>query len=58
LKIAFLFPGQGSQAAGLGEVGTGTVVSGLVEKTLKGDRVLNVEDPASLEKTVHSLEAA
>jgi [acyl-carrier-protein] S-malonyltransferase len=39
------------------EVGTGTVVSGLVKKTLKGTRILNVEDPASLEKTLASLKA-
>lgn len=40
------------------EVGPGTVVSGLVKKTVKGARVLNVEDPASLEKTLQALEAA
>lgn len=40
------------------EVGTGTVVSGLVRKTLKTARVLNVEDPASLEKTIEALKAA
>jgi len=40
------------------EVGSGTVVSGLVKKTVKGARVLNVEDPASLEKTLQALEAA
>ena len=38
------------------EVGSGTVVSGLVKKTLKGARVLNVEDPASLEKAVQTLQ--
>jgi [acyl-carrier-protein] S-malonyltransferase len=38
------------------EVGSGTVVSGLVRKTLKGARVLNVEDPVSLEKTVQALQ--
>jgi len=38
------------------EVGSGTVVSGLVRKTLKGARVLNVEDPASLEKTLQALQ--
>ena len=30
------------------EVGPGTVLSGLVKKIVKGPRVLNVEDPASL----------
>jgi len=38
------------------EVGSGTVVSGLVKKTLKDARILNVEDPASLEKTVQALQ--
>ena len=38
------------------EVGSGTVVSGLVKKTVKGARVLNVEDPASLEKTLQALQ--
>jgi [acyl-carrier-protein] S-malonyltransferase len=38
------------------EVGSGTVVSGLVKKTIKGARVLNVEDPASLEKTLQALQ--
>ena len=40
------------------EVGPGTVVSGLVRKTLKGVQVLNVEDQASLERTLASLRAA
>lgn len=39
------------------EVGTGTVLSGLVKKTLKGARILNVEDPDSLKKTVEALHA-
>jgi [acyl-carrier-protein] S-malonyltransferase len=34
------------------EIGTGTVVSGLVRKIHKPARTLNVEDPASLEKTI------
>ena len=38
------------------EVGSGTVVSGLVKKTVKDARVLNVEDPASLEKTLQALQ--
>jgi [acyl-carrier-protein] S-malonyltransferase len=38
------------------EVGSGTVVSGLVKKTLKGARTLNVEDPASLDKSVQALQ--
>jgi [acyl-carrier-protein] S-malonyltransferase len=38
------------------EVGSGTVVSGLVKKTLKGTRILNVEDPASLEKTLQAIQ--
>jgi [acyl-carrier-protein] S-malonyltransferase len=37
------------------ELGPGTVVSGLVKKTLKGARVLNVEDAASLKKAVEGL---
>jgi [acyl-carrier-protein] S-malonyltransferase len=37
------------------EVGPGTVLSGLVKKIAKGARVLNVEDPASLEKTAAAL---
>jgi [acyl-carrier-protein] S-malonyltransferase len=40
------------------EVGSGNVVSGLARKTLKGARVLNVEDQASLEKTLQVLQAA
>ncbi len=40
------------------ELGSGTVVSGLVRKTLKGVRILNVEDPASLDKTLHQIESA
>jgi [acyl-carrier-protein] S-malonyltransferase len=39
------------------EVGPGTVLSGLVRKTLKGARVLNVESPESLEETVQQLES-
>ena len=39
------------------EVGPGTVLSGLVRKIAKGVRVLNVEDPTSLDKTVAALEA-
>jgi [acyl-carrier-protein] S-malonyltransferase len=39
------------------EVGPGTVLSGLVRKIAKDARVLNVEDPASLEKTVAALGA-
>jgi [acyl-carrier-protein] S-malonyltransferase len=37
------------------EVGPGVVLAGLVRKIAKGVRVLNVEDPGSLEKTVASL---
>jgi [acyl-carrier-protein] S-malonyltransferase len=37
------------------EVGPGQVLSGLVKKIEKGARVLNVEDPASLEATVAAL---
>lgn len=37
------------------EVGPGRVLSGLVSKIAKGARVLNVEDPESLEKTVAAL---
>jgi [acyl-carrier-protein] S-malonyltransferase len=40
------------------EVGPGTVLSGLVKKIAKGATVLNVEDPASLEKTCAALVAA
>jgi [acyl-carrier-protein] S-malonyltransferase len=39
------------------EVGPGTVLTGLVKKIDKGLRVLNVEDPASLEAVVQALEA-
>jgi [acyl-carrier-protein] S-malonyltransferase len=45
------------QAAGVDtfvEVGPGTVLSGLIRKAAKGVRVLNVEDEASLEKTLAS----
>jgi [acyl-carrier-protein] S-malonyltransferase len=37
------------------EVGPGTVLTGLVRKIAKGARVLNVEDPASLEKTLAAM---
>ncbi|MCM2255935.1 MAG: ACP S-malonyltransferase [Vicinamibacteria bacterium] len=37
------------------EIGPGTVLSGLVKKTLKSARVLNVEDPKSLEAAVAAL---
>jgi [acyl-carrier-protein] S-malonyltransferase len=37
------------------ELGPGTVLSGLVKKIDKGVRVLNVEDPASLEATAAAL---
>jgi [acyl-carrier-protein] S-malonyltransferase len=40
------------------EVGPGTVLSGLVKKIHRDARVLNVEDPASLEKTVAALQEA
>jgi [acyl-carrier-protein] S-malonyltransferase len=40
------------------EVGSGVVVSGLVKKTLKGARILNVGDPASLDETMRALQAA
>jgi [acyl-carrier-protein] S-malonyltransferase len=40
------------------EVGPGTVLAGLVKKIDKGLRVLNVEDPASLEATVAALAEA
>lgn len=39
------------------EVGPGTVLSGLVKKIAKGVRVLNVEDPQSLDKTAAALAA-
>jgi len=38
------------------EVGTGSVLAGLVKKIVKGTRVLGVEDPASLEKTLDALQ--
>jgi len=38
------------------EVGPGSVLSGLVRKIAKDARVLNVEDPPSLEKTVAALQ--
>jgi [acyl-carrier-protein] S-malonyltransferase len=37
------------------EVGPGSVLSGLVRKIAKGARVLNVEDPASLERSAAEL---
>ncbi|HET8645800.1 MAG TPA: malonyl CoA-acyl carrier protein transacylase, partial [Vicinamibacteria bacterium] len=37
------------------EVGPGQVLSGLVKKIEKGARVLNVDDPASLEATAAAL---
>ena len=40
------------------EVGPGTVLGGLVKKIDKGLRVLNVEDPASLEATLQALAEA
>jgi [acyl-carrier-protein] S-malonyltransferase len=40
------------------EVGPGTVLSGLVKKIDKGVRVLNVEDPASLEAALPALAEA
>ena len=40
------------------EVGPGTVLSGLVKRIAKGATILNVEDPASLEKTLASLSPA
>ena len=40
------------------EVGPGTVLSGLVKKIDKGLRVVNVEDPASLEAALHVLAEA
>jgi [acyl-carrier-protein] S-malonyltransferase len=40
------------------EVGPGSVLSGLVKKIAKDARILNVEDPASLDKTAAALGAA
>jgi [acyl-carrier-protein] S-malonyltransferase len=40
------------------ELGPGTVLSGLIKRTVKGAKVLNVEDPASLEKTLAALSPA
>ena len=40
------------------ELGPGTVLSGLVRKIHRDARVLNVEDAASLEKTIAALEVA
>jgi [acyl-carrier-protein] S-malonyltransferase len=37
------------------EVGPGTVLSGLVKRIAKGATILNVEDPASLERTLAAL---
>jgi [acyl-carrier-protein] S-malonyltransferase len=39
------------------EVGSGTVLSGLVRKTARGARVLNVDSPESLEAAVVALGA-
>jgi [acyl-carrier-protein] S-malonyltransferase len=40
------------------EVGPGTVLSGLVRRIVKGAKILHVEDPASLEKTLAVLSPA
>ncbi len=40
------------------EVGPGTVLSGLIKKIAKESRTMNVEDPASLAKTLAALSAA
>jgi [acyl-carrier-protein] S-malonyltransferase len=40
------------------ELGPGTVLSGLIKRTVKGAKVLNVENPASLEKTLAALSPA
>jgi [acyl-carrier-protein] S-malonyltransferase len=40
------------------EVGPGTVLSGLVKKIAREARVLNVDDPATLDRTVAALQAA
>jgi len=40
------------------EIGPGQVLSGLVKRIAKGARMLNVEDPESLEKTATALAAA
>jgi [acyl-carrier-protein] S-malonyltransferase len=40
------------------EVGPGRVLSGLIKKIAKASRVLNVEDPPSLSRTVAALEGA
>ncbi len=40
------------------EVGPGTVLSGLVRKTVQGARVLNVEDPESLNAAAEQLESS
>jgi [acyl-carrier-protein] S-malonyltransferase len=40
------------------ELGPGTVLSGLIKRTAKGVKVLNVEDPASLDKTLAALSPA
>jgi [acyl-carrier-protein] S-malonyltransferase len=39
------------------EVGPGTVLTGLVKKIAREARVLNVEDPSSLERTAAALAA-
>jgi len=39
------------------EVGPGTVLSGLVRRIAKGARILNVEDPESLESTLAALKS-
>jgi [acyl-carrier-protein] S-malonyltransferase len=40
------------------EVGPGEVLSGLIKKIVKGAQILNVQDPASLEKTAAALQGA
>jgi len=39
------------------EVGPGTVLTGLIKRILPDTKLLNVNDPKSLEVTLHSLKA-
>jgi [acyl-carrier-protein] S-malonyltransferase len=50
VKLALVFRGDTFV-----ELGPGTVLGGLIEKTARGVRTLNVDDPASLERTLEAL---
>jgi [acyl-carrier-protein] S-malonyltransferase len=60
-KVFWVASLQNMEAAGIStflELGKGTALSGMVRKTLKEAKALNIEDPASWEKTIAELGAA